>query len=384
MPKMKKENLYIAGMFRSGTTLVARMLGNHKNVACASDAYLPIYKEIRNKVRRSTSENCKHYTDNDPFSDYYFDIENNNIYKNIQEFKPSKEIIEDRTLQDLKRKIHTYALPYSQKLAKEIDRLEGRTFEEVLRNAYQLVNNIYGDDESLIVATKEVWTNEFNITLQKSNIVDKVIHIVRDPRAVIASNIASGQAYPLIFSLRQWRKIAGIAIRSRQLENQELLKYEDLVNDKEEISNKLCNFLDIDYDSSMICEETFKDGEGKPWKRNTSYKNKASNRIQASNDWVEILSKKQVMFIEKYAHKEMRLLGYKPLNSKYPERIGYTEENMQYANWIQQYSNYNWENEEEKENNRLGLINLGDNISDKEIRYNFIDNDIYQCLRGRQ
>ena len=379
---MKKENLYVAGMFRSGTTLVARMLANHKNIACASDAYLPIYKEIRNKVRRNMTDNYDKGRDDDPFNDYYFDNESNKVFKQIKELQLAEEIIEEEELEGLKKKIYTYALPYSGKLAKEIKRLEGRTFEDILRNAYQLVSDVYGDDESCIVATKEVWTNEFNYPLQKSNIVKKVIHIVRDPRAVIASNIASGQAYPLVFTLRQWRKIAGIAIRCSKLSNQELLKYEDLVSDKEYISVKLCRFLNIDYDSSMICEESYKDGEGNPWKRNTSYKNKTSNKIQASNDWLKILSEKQIMFIEKYSQKEMEILGYEQLNSNYPDKTGYAEANIQYASWIQKYSNYDWKDEEEKENNRINLISSSGHITDKEIEYNFIDKEIYKCLQG--
>ena len=130
MPKMKKENLYVAGMFRSGTTLVARMLANHKNIACASDAYLPIYKEIRNKVRRNMTDNYDKGRDDDPFNDYYFDNESNKVFKQIKELQLAEEIIEEEELEGLKKKIYTYALPYSGKLAKEIKRLEGRTFEE--------------------------------------------------------------------------------------------------------------------------------------------------------------------------------------------------------------------------------------------------------------
>ena len=382
MPKMKTKNLYIAGMFRSGTTLVARMLANHKNIACASDAYLPIYKEIRNKVRKNMSSNYHQDRDDDPFHDYYFDHENNNVYREIKRVELNEEIIEEQRLQELRKKIYTYALPYSQNLAKEIKRLEGGTFEEVIRNAYQLVRDIYGDEESLIVATKEVWTNEFNFSLQKSNIIDKVIHIVRDPRAVIASNIASGQAYPLIFTLRQWRKIAGIAISCSQLSNQEVLKYEDLANDKEHMCKKLCRFLEIDYDSSMICEENYKDGEGKPWKRNTSYNYKAGNKIQASNDWLKVLSEQQIIFIEKYAQIEMEKLGYKQIYRELPEKTGYTEKNLQYAGWIKEYSNYHWESEEKKENIRLKIFKSNQIISENDIKYNFIDKDIYACLRG--
>ena len=50
MSRLINNKVFISGMFRSGTTLVARMLASHSEVVCASDPFLPLYKHIRNKV----------------------------------------------------------------------------------------------------------------------------------------------------------------------------------------------------------------------------------------------------------------------------------------------------------------------------------------------
>ena len=41
---------FISGMFRSGTTMIARMLHANPNIVCASDPFAPIFKSFRNNV----------------------------------------------------------------------------------------------------------------------------------------------------------------------------------------------------------------------------------------------------------------------------------------------------------------------------------------------
>ena len=41
--------------------------------------------------------------------------------------------------------------------------------------------------------------------------ISKCIHILRDPRAVAASNYVSSLCYPNLFLARQWRKSAALA-----------------------------------------------------------------------------------------------------------------------------------------------------------------------------
>ena len=46
---------------------------------------------------------------------------------------------------------------------------------------------------------KEVWVDEFAPLLSKSNGQLKILHIIRDPRSVVASNFKSDNKYPLLF-----------------------------------------------------------------------------------------------------------------------------------------------------------------------------------------
>ena len=45
---MRVKYLFVTGMFRSGTTLLARSLGAHPKIISASDPYFEFFKHIRN------------------------------------------------------------------------------------------------------------------------------------------------------------------------------------------------------------------------------------------------------------------------------------------------------------------------------------------------
>jgi len=47
--------LFISGMFRSGTTLLARMLNAHSHIVLASDPLFEFFKSFRNEVYRQNN-----------------------------------------------------------------------------------------------------------------------------------------------------------------------------------------------------------------------------------------------------------------------------------------------------------------------------------------
>ena len=69
---------FLTGMFRSGTTLLARMFNSHKNITLASDPFSPIFKEFRNEILNKNTKDT--FDSNAPLNDYYFDQFQNNIF----------------------------------------------------------------------------------------------------------------------------------------------------------------------------------------------------------------------------------------------------------------------------------------------------------------
>src|SRR5688572_29832929 len=79
---MATANFLVTGMFRSGTTLLARMLHANRNLICASDPFAPLFKSYRNLVgRRYRAE----FDADSPFHDYYFDRFQNRLFHAMQE-----------------------------------------------------------------------------------------------------------------------------------------------------------------------------------------------------------------------------------------------------------------------------------------------------------
>ena len=62
---MKFKKIFITGMFRSGTTFIAKTLNSHKNFTVSSDAFFSAFKFLRNDFL-----NIKNY--HEPFDDYLY------------------------------------------------------------------------------------------------------------------------------------------------------------------------------------------------------------------------------------------------------------------------------------------------------------------------
>ena len=67
--------LFIFGLARSGTNLLARMLDRHPDVTVALDPYLPLFRSLRNALvaSRAAKEVRQRFSSSAPFQDYYFD-----------------------------------------------------------------------------------------------------------------------------------------------------------------------------------------------------------------------------------------------------------------------------------------------------------------------
>ena len=62
-------NFLVSGMFRSGTTMFARMLHANPNIVCASDPFAPLFKSYRNTIAQDMIQD---FDIQSPLNDYYF------------------------------------------------------------------------------------------------------------------------------------------------------------------------------------------------------------------------------------------------------------------------------------------------------------------------
>lgn len=103
----------------------------------------------------------------------------------------------------------------------------------------------------------------------------KFIHIVRDPRDVILSRKKSdwGKKYPILWHIveykHQFLKAQNFSTNNKQFFQ---IKYEDLLVYPEETLKTLCNFLQVDFDPSMLNHHQHKNNlfseKETTWKQN--------------------------------------------------------------------------------------------------------------------
>ena len=376
----KVENLFITGMFRSGTTLLTRMLNTHKYITVASDPYAPIFKQLRNEVAKKIFEN--NFDINMPLDDYYFDKDKNNLFSLIQKLNLNQESINSsKDLIKLKKSLSKHMRPYSPRLEKHINKIVSKNFFETYKNGLDEIKNAYGNKDTKILGFKEVWTNEFIPPLIRSFKKIKIIQIIRDPRAVVASNYAKkNEKYPLLFLCRQWRKLASLSyLYNEKYKNILNIKYEDLIENTDVVSREICKFLKIDFDPNILDPSKFKDGNNKSWSQNTSYKNSKNQfNISSIYKWKKFLNKSQIKIIESLCGAEMKLFNYKHSSSgiTYISGKNIIENDIkskELAKWIRPYSNYNLQNTINIENDRKKYINKKVNISELDKNLFFLN-----------
>ncbi len=361
---MTKINLFVTGMFRSGTTLLARMLNAHPSICFASDPYAPIFKCFRNEVAVRYFESS--FDISTPLDDYYFDEFQNDLFNKIQSLTFELPL-QLHNIHYIAEKIRNHCEPYSPKIISFLSQLSGEYYSEIFQSGMNIVEQAYGNETSKVIGFKEVWTNEFTPHFLQNFSNSKVIIIERDPRAVVASNYATKtHRYPFLFLCRQWRKLATLGYYyNKKYKNVMLLNFEDLIRNPTIHAKNICYFLGIEYDENLIQPSMFLDVSGGEWTQNSTYKTRKNNfNMTALKKWKQVLNNEQIHFIELLCSFEMKLFNYEisiknnnmnVLDNKYPLN------NEGLAEWIKSYRNYNIADEKKNELRRITSI-VGDDI----------------------
>lgn len=363
---MAAAQFLVTGMFRSGTTFCARVLNANRHIICASDPFAPIFKAYRNTFGQAAQPG---FDTASPLHDYYFDAFQNGLYQRMQ--ASSFDVALDPSmLADLVEVVRQHSTGYSPLIHGHLHLLGGKDFSGLFRSGLRVIEMAYPKEQHQAVGFKEVWVDEFAPHFLGLSSGAKVIHVVRDPRAVVASNYVSGARYPLLFLARQWRKLATLAWANAAASDRvKIIKYEDLVNQPAETALEICKFLGVEFDEAMTRISELKDGGNQPWHQNSSYKDAgpgaqgpAADPASKKNErWRAALPGEYVRLVEKLCCFEMSLLGYEfvtdaaqqPLKT---EGLLFADEPEFFADWVKPYSGYDYCREMLAENARYDLI----------------------------
>jgi hypothetical protein len=157
----------------------------------------------------------------------------------------------------------------------------------------------------------------------------RIIHMIRDPRDRYASVLKRWQSKRGGVGSATAAWLASVELGSRNVERHPgrymLLRYEDLVRDPEGKLREICEFIAEPYDAAMLGmsgASDFRDSGG-----NSSFGRFSAGEIspRSIGRFRQMLSPRQIAFVQRVAGDEMRALGYEgaeaPLEGS--ERLAY-------------------------------------------------------------
>lgn len=356
--------IFLIGLARSGTNLVARMLDRHPQASVALDPFMPVFRSLRDAiVRQSADERLqRRYTPGLPFQDYYFDslaplLLDSVLSANLDMILGAGE------LEFLKNACAERAGLESPTLATQMKKLSGQTYAELFDSMMTLLAR--QTPEVQWVGCKEVWIEDFVPVLARSLPKSRFIAIERDPRAIVASLLALSRTRPdqlahIPSYARHWRK--GVALNRRHQSDIDitsrfhLLNYESIVTDVEGGARALCNFLGIEYWPGMT--NLSEDG----WTGNSGYSHTGRNvYVHSLHHWRDTLDPDIAAAVDYICAPEMSLTDYIPIA---PPRL-----NTKVARYLttKRGETYSWRSDS------------GDEIADlagEALRYTLLDADL--------
>jgi hypothetical protein len=376
-----EKHFFISGMFRSGTTYLARALNTHKDLIVLSDPHRAFFKYVRNMF---FSKEVKDFDIDSPLADYFLDQTELRKKFHAVFFDIS---LNDSDLKILKDQLVKGAELFSPFIKENIHCLKKGTVREVYDQLISLGGEIYGYTGHGLIGTKEVWTDEFISNLIESG--RKCIQIIRDPRAVIASNrVNEYGSYPLLFLIRQWRKSVAYHLSNKGSSDYMMIKYEVLSGRNKEIPFRaISDFLSIAFDEEVMNPENYLDGRNEPWKRNTSYQSPIQKLESNSGPkWKSVLLPEEVKIIEKLCFPEMKLLSYEFTDDQdqdqfLDKKLTKYEVKENRAKWIEKYDFEFTGKQYDFELKRFYLLKSEEIVAEEVIEKYFITKQAYECYR---
>jgi hypothetical protein len=269
-PSMRKE-IFIGGASRSGTTLLGSMLGTHSQMITTPESQ---FKFNLAPWFEGSEKNP---------DAIYRELVNNNRFK-IWKINPDQSVLNFAKLSTL---VHD------------------------LVDMYVKANQLHA---------YTYWVDHTPVNLRHADFLDKAfpncyfIHLVRDGRAVYASqkSLDIGANDPFFAAIKWTEALAsGLLCESRFPDRCLRIYYEDLVREPQKTCTKICEFIGVSFEESMLAGDGFKV---------PSYTSKQHRLIGSLPDasridnWQQIVTDQEVLFFESMTYDMLPMLGYKKMN----------------------------------------------------------------------
>ena len=290
----EKKILFIVGASRSGTTMMSRILGRHSTVFSLNE--LHVFGDLI--TPNSLAEGLNRDQQKDLITSI-FKREEHGIWQAQRPLEKPESV--DSVLQRLANQEHVS---------------KAEVFAESVRA-------IAGNKQCEHVAEQTPRNIFYASALLETYPQAHIVHMVRDPRAVLASQkskwrrkFLGGDAIPFLEMLRMWLNYHPITLSklwiSANIQSSELqsnnrfhtIKFEALLEQPEHELTVLCSGIGIDFESNMLDI----DHVGSSHQHNTAKASGVSNTTVES--WRSSLSRAEHWVSEKLCGQTMKQFGY--------------------------------------------------------------------------
>lgn len=133
----------------------------------------------------------------------------------------------------------------------------------------------------------------------------KIIHLVRDPRAIILSRIREFND-PMDYAIKRWKWAVNSIRRIRHKLNILEIKFEDFLIMPEDILNKILSFLSLGSKYKKMLNDVYLGDDHYKHHRNL----KMPILKEKINEWAFLITEDERLYIEKELSDEMNTYGY--------------------------------------------------------------------------
>jgi len=390
--------IFLTGLARGGTNLLARMLIAGGASQIAIHAFQPWFKSLRNAIiaRSGNAGIVEKFDPESPFADGHFD--------DIQ--IGTQEILHRSTIEIpfahaewpvLLDRLQARAAHDAPDLCPNLANLAGSTdYHMMMDRILALVLKRHADGAEL-VGLIDTWIIDLFPALARAYPDARFLVVIRDPRAIVASQLKFLETDPagvghILSILRQWRKYIALA---NEFQHQplfagrlKLVRFEDQVTEPEKFAGELCDFLNLGYNPSMVDFSRYEDqAHERKWIGNSAFE-KGLQRIDPApaRRWRSTLAPGALAATEFCCGPDMEICGYAPINparhlaENHPAQKFLIEDGKRYSSWRTDTGDARIDFD--RETFRRKLLSSPQRPDDQEIRKSFLSVAYFDLLKS--
>ena len=302
-----RTELLVTGCYRSGTTLLEKLLHAHPLSCVASQPFPALYAHVKGLFDETRGIRRRY-----PLSHRFLEADYSD--GDFAAFLDRRKLTDSdigAVFGQLEGHVEGHWTP---EILGARAGIQPGVFIDVYRQLMGSVLALFPKAGVRVVGSKEILVEEYVPYLLGQGL--HALIIVRDPRDMVASlnfrerDNATGRGRPVLYSMRVWRKSVATALAFEGHPRFRWLRYEDLVANPGTVMTGLGDWLGLPEFPADVLNGSLRDQRGGAWEGNSSFRDQAGVSRTSVGQFREILPQAVQALIEAVAAPEMELLGY--------------------------------------------------------------------------